>query len=449
MSREDALAIWRAGVADVQPASFMPGCVRLRDGLLTVAGQTIPFSHSGSLVVVGAGKAGSGMVRAFEAALSPEWLKRTRGLVNVLDSAADEDRLPITLHGSRPDGDPLPTAAGEAGSRAMLELVASLRPDDTVLALLSGGASALLPLPVPGVTLAEKRETTALLSKAGATIGELNAVRKHLSLIKGGRLAEASRAGRWISLILSDVIGNPLDVIASGPSAPDPSTFADALAVIRKFKLENRIPASVKRHLERGAQGQEPETPKTPNPAVTNCIAADNTRALAAAARAAEERGYAVTIERDPIQGVARTEGANLMERALKLRSESGGKPVCLLAGGEPVVPRVVPGGKGGRAQEFALGAFTRLPAAGFDGCLLAAGTDGEDGPTDAAGAFCDGEVQKSAKSQRLDPAAYFLASRTYDFLARTGGLLKTGPTGTNVMDLVVAVLPASPQSKS
>ncbi len=438
MSRDHALSIWRAGVAAVQPSSFIPAFIQVRDDRLFVAGQEIPLSPSGSLAVIGAGKAGATMVQAFEAALGPNLLARMKGLVNVLDSAADEARLPIRLHGARPEGDPLPTVAGEAGSRAMLELVQSLGPDDTVIALISGGASALLPLPVPGVTLAEKRETTSLLSKAGATIGELNAVRKHLSLVKGGRMAEASRAGRWISLILSDVIGNPLDVIASGPSAADPTTYAEALAVIQRFRLEKRLPASVMKHLERGRQGLEPETPKQMPKQVSNVIVAENSMALQAASKEASALGYEVIVESEPIQGVARVEGANLIERALKHRAASADKPVCLLAGGEPVVPRVVPGGKGGRNQEMALGAYSKIAATGFAGCLLAAGTDGEDGPTDAAGAFCDGEVLQAARRLRLDPAAYFVASRSYDFFAKTGGLLKTGPTGTNVMDLVV-----------
>jgi hydroxypyruvate reductase/glycerate 2-kinase len=442
VSREAALAIWRAGVEAVQPASLLPPFVRVRDGSLLIGDQAIPLSGGGALAVVGAGKAGAGMAKALEAALGPDLLPRVKGLVNVINSAADDYRSPIRLHGARPEGDPLPTAEGVAGSRDMLELVAGLGAADTVIALLSGGASALLPLPVPGVTLAEKRDATALLSKAGASIGELNAVRKHLSLVKGGRLAEASRAGRWISLILSDVIGNPLDVIASGPSAPDPTTFADALAVIRKFKLEPRLAPSIKKHLERGAQGQEAETPKTLPGTITNLILADNSTALAAAARAAEALGYAVMIDPAPIQGVARGEGAGLIDRALKQREATGDKPLCLLAGGEPVVPRVVPGGKGGRNQEMALGAFARLGSAAFNGCFLAAGTDGEDGPTDAAGAFCDEAIMKAARSLRLDPAAYFIASRSYDFFARTNGLLKTGPTGTNVMDLVVVLIP-------
>jgi hydroxypyruvate reductase/glycerate 2-kinase len=266
-------------------------------------------------------------------------------------------------------------------------------------------------------------------------------VRKHLSQIKGGRLAAASRAGRWISLIISDVIGNPLDVIASGPAVADPSTFAEALDVVRRFKLEKRIPASVLRHLERGTQGLEPETPKSLPSNVANRIVADNALALQAAAKAAADLGYAVEIEQTPIQGVARIEGETRIARALERRAAVG-KPFCLLVGGEPVVPRVVPGGKGGRNQEFALGAYAKIAATNFNGCLLAAGTDGEDGPTDAAGAFCDETVRQAAHKLRLDPAAYFIASRSYDFFSKTDGLLKTGPTGTNVMDLAIILLP-------
>jgi hydroxypyruvate reductase/glycerate 2-kinase len=428
--RDDALAIWQAGVAAVQPSAFIPNAV-----------EALDLSRTGSLVVVGAGKAGAGMVRALESALGPEVMKsrRVRGLVNVIDSFADEARPGIRLHAARPEGDPLPTPAGITGSEAMLELVRSLGPDDTVIALISGGASALLPLPVAGVTLAEKRETTMLLSKAGATIGELNTVRKHLSRIKGGRLAADSQAGQWVSLILSDVIGNPLDVIASGPTVPDPTTYADALAVIARFKLETRLPASVMRHLHRGRQRLEPETPKSLPPSIVNRIVADNGRALQAAAKQARRLGYAVEILPDPIQGESRVAGKNMARLVLERQTTSAGKPICVLAGGEPVVSRVAPGGKGGRNQEFALGAFAGTAGTGFANCcLLAAGTDGEDGPTDAAGAFYDEPLRLAALAKRLDPMAYFLTSRSYDFFAKTGGLLKTGPTGTNVMDLVV-----------
>ncbi len=431
--RDDALAIWRAGVQAVQPAVFMPDAVRALD-----------LSRPGALVVVGAGKAGAAMVQALEAALGPEKLaaRRVRGVVNVIDSFADEARPGIRLHAARPEGDPLPTPAGVAGSEAMLDLVRTLGPDDTVIALISGGASALLPLPVAGVTLAEKREATTLLSKAGATIGELNTVRKHLSRIKGGHLAAASHAGQWISLILSDVIGNPLDVIASGPTVPDPTTYADALAVIARFRLEERLPAPVMRHLRRGLQGLEPETPKTLPPAIVNRIVADNALALQAAAGHARRLGYAVDILPDPIQGESREAGKKMARLILERRTPATGKPRCLLAGGEPIVSRVAPGGKGGRNQEFALGALMETTGTGFANCcLLAAGTDGEDGPTDAAGAFYDEPLRLAARARGLDPAAYFLTSRSYDFFARTGGLLKTGPTGTNVMDLVVALV--------
>ncbi len=441
-SRHDALAIWRAGVAAVQPAAFIPAAVRVDGTRLLLADQALELDSLRSLAVVGAGKAGASMVHALALALGPALMrdKRIQGVVNVIDDFADESRPGIRLHGARPAGDPLPTDAGAEGSTAMLKLVSSLGPEDGVIGLISGGASALLPLPVAGVTLTEKREATALLSKAGASIGELNAVRKHLSQVKGGRLAAASNAGRWISLILSDVIGNPLDVIASGPSSPDPTTYADALAVIRRFKLEAKMPPSVMRYLERGLQGQESETPKTLPPSIVNRVIADNGLALRAAAKKAASLGFAVEVLPEPLQGESREAGRNLARLLLERRA-AGRKNVCLLAGGEPVVSRVATGGKGGRNQELALGAFAATAATGFAGCcLLAAGTDGEDGPTDAAGAFYDDTVRQAARAKGLDPLGYFLTSRSYDFFAKIGGLLKTGPTGTNVMDLVVAL---------
>ncbi len=342
----------------------------------------------------------------------------------------------IHLHAARPAGHNHPTAEGVRGSEEILRLVQAAGPDDVVLCLLSGGGSALLPLPVEGVTLEDKQAVTRLLHACGATIHEMNAVRKHLSGIKGGRLAQAF-AGRGLrSLIISDVCGDPLDVIASGPTAPDPTTFADALAVLARFGLTNRVPAGVLAHLQRGARGEIAETLKAPLPRVRNEILANAATAHRAAMAQATGLGYAIHDLGAELQG-------DTVEAAARFAAALAGarRPLCLLAGGETTVQLTPAHGLGGRNQHFVLALALRLGAERLrDTVVFSAGTDGEDGPTNAAGAFADAGTLERAAALGLDPADFLRRKDAYHFFEATGDLFRPGLTQTNVMDVRVVL---------
>jgi hydroxypyruvate reductase len=340
-------------------------------------------------------------------------------------------------------GHPIPDERGRAAAEEIRRLAATAGADGLVLGLVSGGGSALLPAPVAGVTLAEKQAVTRLLLDAGATINELNAVRKHLSALKGGQLARAAAPAPVVALLLSDVLGDPLDVIASGPTAPDPTTFADALAVLGGFALRDRIPVSVRHHLEAGAAGVVAETPKPGDPLfarVTNCVIGNSGLVTEAALREASRLGFPPLLLTGQLQGEAR-EVARVFAAILAESARSGrpvGRPACLLATGETTVTVRGPG-KGGRCQEFALAlapALAALPGI----VVLAAGTDGSDGPTDAAGALVDWTTLERARARGLDPRGALAANDAYRFFAGLGDLVVTGPTGTNLLDLYVAL---------
>jgi len=447
--RRDAAAIWQAGVDAVAPGLLMRRAVRIEGQRLLVGPNALPLAKVARIRVVGAGKAAAGMTAGLLDALGPAVCeqKHLSGIVNALDEdAADGPR--VKLHAARPAGDPFPCERGAEGSRRMLELVSTCDGRDLVLCLLSGGGSALMPCPVQEVSLAQKREITALLGAAGATIGQLNAVRKHLSRIKGGRLGEACRAGRLISLIISDVVGNPLDVIASGPTTPDPTTFAEALGVLERSGLLAKAPDRVVQHLRRGAAGDVAETPKSLPESCSNVIIGDNATALAAAAARARRLGYNVLDLGGQLEGESWDVGVMLADlcRRIVETGEPCATPACVVSGGETVVSNVASGGKGGRNQEIALAAACRLgegvgPDVQDRALVLSGGTDGEDGPTDAAGAFVDRGVLDAVRRLGLEPADYRARSRSYDFFDQAAGLVKTGPTGTNVMDLRVALV--------
>jgi len=394
--------------------------------------------------VVGAGKGGAGMAAGVERSLfGTAPVERLTGWVNV---PADCVRpLPhIHLHAARPAGVNEPTAEGVAGSLEILRLVREATRDDVILVLVSGGGSALLPAPVPGVTLADKQAVTRFLMSAGATINELNCVRKHLSRIKGGNLARAAGNARLFALIISDVVGDPLDVIASGPTVADRSTTADALAVLKKFAPNrNEIPESIWTVLEPKASKPQ-ELPVSG--AGVNVVIGNNATALSAAAAKAAELGYEVRSLGSENRGIAADVGRQLAELSRSIRDShaSTHRPICILSGGEPVV-RLIPTHqprKGGRNQELVLSAVASLWHDGMTGlAILSGGTDGEDGPTDAAGAIADADLLRAAKALGLRPEPFLAINNSYEFLDRLGGLLKTGPTNTNVMDLRVAIV--------
>jgi hydroxypyruvate reductase/glycerate 2-kinase len=426
--RADARAIWDAAVAAVKPE---PAMVRsLRNAKLRNL-----IGNARRIVVVGGGKAGAAMAAALEHELSDR-LGDITGIVNV-PAGTELPLHAIRLHAARPAGSNEPTIAGVEGSRQILEIVAATEPNDLVIALISGGGSALMPYPVDGVSLEDKQAVTRLLMNSGATIGEMNCVRKHLSSIKGGGLAAAARCP-LIALIISDVIGDPLDVIASGPTAPDPTTFGDALAVLRKFDLADIVPRSAQDHLNAGAAGRKSETLKSMPSTVNNQVIARNEDALAAAQDCAESQGYRVHCLGSSVRGETR----DVARSAVKLVTDSGTNWNCALIGGETTVALPPDHGKGGRNTEFVLAALIELEKTALKNfVVLSGGTDGEDGPTDVAGAIGDDTTLSRARSLALDPADFLRRHDSYSLFDATGDLIRTGFTGTNVMDVRVLLI--------
>ncbi len=437
----DAIAIWHAGLAAVRSERLVHEAMHVEGSTLIIEDEEIPLRNARRIVVVGAGKAGAGMAAAVEEVLGPRLAeeKQLTGWINVPADCVRPLKW-IRLHAARPAGVNEPTAAGAAGAAEILRLVESLSADDLCLCLLSGGGSALLPAPVEAITLEDKLAVTRNLSAAGANIEQLNTVRKQLSRIKGGGLARACRAGRLVSLIISDVLGDPLDLIASGPTVEDPSTPEAALAVLRQFSApEAGIPAAVFDWLQRPqAQHCQPATCR-----VTNLVIGNNATAVDAAGREAEQRGYShAMVSGRQSEGPAEEVGRHLAAMARQMRGQRG--PDCLISGGEPVV-RLVEASRrrqGGRNQQHALAALDSFWENGArDVAFLSGGTDGEDGPTDAAGAFFDAGILRAARAQGLSPPEFLARNDAYRFFAPLDALLKTGPTHTNVCDLRVVVV--------
>jgi hydroxypyruvate reductase len=437
----DALQIWRAGLAGVDSARLVREAVRVERNQLVVEQETIELDAIKRIVVVGAGKAGAGMAAGLLEALG-EKIVAQKALSGWLNVPADCVRplAPLVLHSARPAGVNEPTEEGASDAREILRLVSSLSRDDLCIALVSGGASALLPAPVDEISLADKLAVTRHLSAAGATINELNTVRKQLSRIKGGGLARACLAGRLITLIISDVLGDPLDIIASGPTVPDPGTPRQALEILERFGArEAGISPRVFDYLRHKPQ----QTAASPSCEVTNIVIGNNATAVEAAGMEAERLGYshAMTSARTS-EGAAEDVGRHLAQMALSMRRGPG--PDCLITGGEPVVklPNASQRGLGGRNQQLVLAALESLAPQECAGvALLSGGTDGEDGPTDAAGALIDADVLASVRQLRLDPAEYLRRCDAYHFFEAVGALIKTGPTQTNVCDLRVVVV--------
>lgn len=433
---EIALDIWNAAVAAANPEdAILAECMRRYDALAPL------LDGAGRILVVGAGKAGGRMAAGLETVLQVE--RNVVGLVNIPEGTP-QSTTRIHLHPARAAGSNHPTAAGVAGTEEMLALLASAGPNDVAFCLLSGGGSALLPAPAEGISLEDKQAITKLLHASGATIDEMNAVRKHLSRVKGGRLAEAFRGRYLLSLIISDVVGDPLDVIASGPTAPDPTTFADALAVIDKFDLRGRTPGAVLHYLERGTRGEIPETPKALPENTVNAIVASNARSLDAAKRKAIAHGYYVVDLGPFVEGETKDVAIAVagIVRSIRSRGEPAKPPACILLGGETTVALGANPGKGGRNQEFVLAMLDKLGKNGMTGVtVLSAGTDGEDGPTDAAGAVATRESITAARSLGLSTATHLARHDAYAYFAATDGLIRTGLTGTNVMDVRIVLV--------
>ncbi|HEX6211403.1 MAG TPA: DUF4147 domain-containing protein, partial [Methylomirabilota bacterium] len=378
-ARAAADAIWRAALAAGDVAPLLQRHLQLSGHHLSAGPLVLDLDRVRRVLVLGAGKAGASMAGAVEALLGP---RVSEGFVVVKDGY----RTPTARIEIAEAGHPVPDGRGLAASARLLALAGSATADDLVLVLVSGGGSALTPAPAPPVTLEEKQTVTRLLLAAGAPINELNAVRKHLSRFKGGLLARAAAPATVLTLALSDVIGDPLDVIASGPTAPDSTTYGEALAVLASRGVAGRAPGAVLERLQAGARGEISETPKRGDPVferVTNLVIGNNALVVDAAAAAAARLGYRPHVLTRALQGEARDVARELLARARAMSA-----PACLIAGGETTVT-VRGSGRGGRCQEFALAAALQL-AEDEDLVVLAAGTDGTDGPTDAAGGIVD-----------------------------------------------------------
>lgn len=435
--RQQAVQIFQAGLGAVDPAAAIGRCCRLDGDWLRVKDQAYDLTRFERVVVLGAGKAGGAMAKAVEGLLGD---RLTEGLVVVkYEHLADLQKITLCQAGH-----PVPDENGLQAARAILELAERADHKTLVIILISGGGSALLPLPAAGLSLRDKQQTTSTLLECGAGIHEINALRKHLSAIKGGQLARALYPATLVSLILSDVIGDDLDTIASGPCVPDSSTYSDCLEIIERYKIADRLPETVVSHLSKGAAGQFPETPKLGDKAFErsfNLIVGSNIDALQQAREQAISLGFNTLILSSMIAG----ETAEAAEIHCAIASEvlkSGhplALPACLLSGGETTVT-IKGAGLGGRNQEFALAAARVMADAGHM-VLLSAGTDGSDGPTDAAGAFADSTTRQRAGQAGMDLQQYLAENDSYHFFDQLGDLYKTGPTNTNVMDLRVMLV--------
>lgn len=430
--REDALAIFHAALQAVDPAAAVERSLKLNREMLETAGRSYDLSKFDNIFVVGAGKAAAPMAQVVEELLGA---RLTGGVINVKHGHG----LPLRKIKVREAGHPIPDEAGLRGTQEIARLLEEAEEGDLVIGLFSGGASSLLIFPAEDLTLEDKQQTTRVLLNCGATIHEINAVRKHLSRVKGGRLARLAQPAALTGLFLSDVIGDDLASIGSGPTAPDPTTFADCLGVLERYRVREDIPPAVTRLLERGARGQVEETPKPDDEVfarVLNRVIANNAVALAAARRRAKELGYRDLILSSSIDGETRDVAKVHVALAREILATGNPieRPACLLSGGETTVT-VRGNGKGGRNQEFALAAA--LAMKGMESILIfSAGTDGTDGPTDAAGAFADGATVARARQKGMDAESHLLRNDSYPLFASLGDLVVTGPTRTNVMDL-------------
>ena len=434
--RERALAVLSTALEAVDPINATNRQVSLSGETLHIGQRTYDLSRYRNIYVIGGGKASGSMAQAIEEILGQ---RVTAGLVNVKYGYGAETEI-VRLNEA---GHPIPDAAGMAGTKQMAELARKATANDLVICLISGGGSALMTLPVEGITLADMRSFTDAFLRCGATINEINAVRKHLSQIKGGNLARLAYPAEIVSLILSDVVGSPLDVIASGPTVADTTTFADAYGVIEKYGLLDELPSPIVEHLQQGKEGLIPETPKVGAEAFArthNLIIASNEVAAEAALAKAEELGFHTLLLSTFVEGEAR-EVAKVFAAIAKEILNSGrplARPACVVAGGETTVT-VRGNGLGGRNQEMALSAA--LEIAGLeDVMIIPLATDGTDGPTDAAGAIADGSTLRRAsllfQEAGLSAAQYLADNDSYHFFQQLGDLLITGPTNTNVNDL-------------
>ncbi len=438
--RADAALIFESAVEAVDAQECVKRFVRLDGQVLRIGGVDYNLDAFDRVVVVGTGKASPRMGVALEAELGD---RISNGVINTkYEHAEPLDRIRIVECGH-----PVPDEAGVEGTRKILAALRAADDRTLVICLISGGGSALMPAPSEGISLPEKQATTLLLLECGANIVELNAVRKHLSRVKGGGLARAAYPATVVSLMLSDVIGDPMDVIASGPTVPDTSTFKACMETFQKYEVSNRLPGAVRKRFEAGVSGEIPETPKSGDAVLERChnvIVGSNGLAVAAADEKARDLGYNTLVLSTRLEGEAR-EVAHIYSAIGKEILASGAPlavPACVIAGGETTVT-VRGNGKGGRNQELVLAGAMHL--AGWGGTVLfSGGTDGTDGPTDAAGAIADARTISRAESAGLSAIGSLKNNDAYHFFKPLGDLVMTGPTGTNVADVAFVMVGAT-----
>lgn len=435
--REAARRIFIKGVEAVEPAAAVKRYCRIEGGRLLIGNSVLDIPAFKRIFVVGAGKASAPMALALEQILGENI---TRGIVNVkYDHTVPLQRIELVQAGH-----PVADENGVLGARKILELITGAGHDDLIICLISGGGSALLPLPVDSISLADKQETFRVLTECGATIHEMNTIRKHMSRIKGGHLAKAAHPATVITLMLSDVVGDDLDVIASGPTVPDSTTFRNCFDILDQYDIRGALPANVVCHLEAGLSGRIPETPKIGDTIFANTcnlIVGSNIEAILSAEQEARKLGYKTLVLSSMIEGETRCVAAThcAIAREILRTGHPVQSPACILSGGETTVT-IKGKGVGGRNQEFSLAAAIGLADVG-PVVVLCAGTDGTDGPTDAAGAFADPRTVSRGLKLGMDAGKYLAENDAYHFFKPLGDLLITGPTNTNVMDIRVVLV--------
>lgn len=424
--KQHALSIFQAGVDAADPYQAVRHCLKLDESL------------TGKIHLIAFGKGACAMARAAVDIIAASDLAGVGIAVTNYENVIAVANVDVIGAGH-----PLPDAAGFHAAQKIAERVSQAQADDLVLVLISGGGSALLPYPVPGVSLEEKIATTNLLLACGATINEINCVRKHLSQLKGGGLARLAAPAQVHALILSDVLGDDLSTIASGTTVADNSTYSDAINILKNKGVWGRVPESVRQHLQQGEHGKISETPKANDPIFKHTnylLCASNTVSVKAAQVAAEQLGYNTQIYSEQLCGIARDEAEKLAIYAANIVPTL--QPLALLAGGETTV-NLKGNGKGGRNQEFALAFALAAEKYGLTGqwSLLSGGTDGRDGPTDAAGGMVDANSLQTMISAGINPSAYLDNNDAYHALNSVNDLLITGATGTNVADLQILLI--------
>jgi len=436
-ARALALESLEAALNAVDPVKIIKSKLSLENSILKVNGYSFDLENFQNIYIVGGGKASGSMAEAVEQILGE---RVTDGLVNVPHGSSHKTEI-VKLHEA---SHPIPDEAGVRGTQLMLEIAKKAREDDLVICLISGGGSSLMPLPRNEISIADKRKITDHLLRCGATINEINTVRKHVSDFKGGWLAKRAYPATILNLILSDVVGDPLDFIASGPSVPDSTTFTDAIKVLKEHRLWSSAPARIKEVLLDGQKALIPETPKAEDAAfkkVYSVVVGNNRFASLAACRHLKSKGLNTLLLTSTMEGEARHVGTVLASIAREVFTSGDPvlKPAAIVAGGETTVT-VTGKGMGGRNQEMTLAAGLRLTD--VEGVVVASlSTDGTDGPTDAAGAITDGKTIIRAAEMKLNSEEFLVRNNSYNFFLNLGDLLFTGPTGTNVNDVSVIVV--------